>query len=68
MLSIGMKILFLGFTFKAGRILWHSKTLLKFKQRIRLLTNRNWALSNAYLKSQELYALRDGWIKLYYSQ
>jgi RNA-directed DNA polymerase len=150
---------FLGFTFKAGRIQWHSKTLLKFKQRIRLLTNRNWgvsmkyqlfktsqfirgwinyfgiancyqlcvdldhwirrrvrmaywrqwrkprtkvrnlmsrgvhvrtavacgitskgpwrssktpginqALSNAYLKSQGLYALRDGWIKLHYSQ
>jgi RNA-directed DNA polymerase len=150
---------FLGFTFKAGRIQWHPKTLLKFKQRVRSLTNRNWgvsmkyqlfktsqyirgwinyfgiancyqlcvdldhwirrrvrmaywrqwrkprtkvrslmrlgvriqtavacgvtskgpwrssktpginqALSNAYLKSQGLYALRDGWIKLHYSQ
>ena len=26
------------------------------------------ALSNAYLKSQGLYALRDGWIKLHYSK
>ena len=26
------------------------------------------ALSNAYLKSQGLYQLRDGWIKLHYSQ
>ncbi|SIS60704.1 hypothetical protein [Neptunomonas antarctica] len=28
----------------------------------------NQALSNAYLKSQGLYVLRDGWIKLHYSQ
>ncbi|HHF8233829.1 TPA: group II intron maturase-specific domain-containing protein, partial [Klebsiella pneumoniae] len=27
----------------------------------------NQALSNAYLKSQGLYALRDGWIKLHHS-
>jgi len=30
---------------EAGRIQWHSKALLKFKQRIRLLTNRNWGVS-----------------------
>jgi RNA-directed DNA polymerase len=150
---------FLGFTFQKGRIQWHPKTLLTFKQQIRRLTNRNWgvsmryqlfkisqylrgwvnyfgiancyqlcvdldhwirrrvrmaywrqwrkprtkvrnlmklgvrvqsavacgitskgpwrssktpgiqqALSNAYLKSQGLYALRDGWIKLHYSK
>jgi hypothetical protein len=28
----------------------------------------NQALSNAYLKSQGLYELRDGWIKLHHSQ
>jgi RNA-directed DNA polymerase len=28
----------------------------------------NQALSNAYLKYQGLYQLRDGWIKLHYSQ
>jgi len=28
----------------------------------------NQALSNVYLKSQGLYTLRDGWIKLDYSQ
>ena len=28
----------------------------------------NQALSNAYLKSQGLYALRDGWIKLHHSR
>ena len=32
---------FLGFTFRAGRIQWHPKTLLKFKQQVRRLTNRN---------------------------
>ncbi len=36
---------FLGFTFKNGQIKWHPKTLLKFKQRIRELTNRNWGVS-----------------------
>jgi RNA-directed DNA polymerase len=36
---------FLGFTFKAGRIHWHPKTLLKFKQQVRRLTNRNWGVS-----------------------
>ena len=33
---------FLGFTFRGGRIQWHPKTLLKFKQQVRRLTNRNW--------------------------
>jgi RNA-directed DNA polymerase len=28
----------------------------------------NQAISNAFLKSQGLYALRDGWIKLHCSQ
>ena len=36
---------FLGFTFKKGQIKWHPKTMLKFKQRIRELTNRNWGVS-----------------------
>jgi len=35
---------FLGFTFRAGRIQWHPKTLLKFKQQVRRLTNRNWGV------------------------
>jgi hypothetical protein len=33
---------FLGFTFRGGRIQRHPKTLLKFKQQVRRLTNRNW--------------------------
>ena len=28
----------------------------------------NQALSNVYLKSEGLYELRDGWIKLHYSE
>ncbi len=36
---------FLGFTFKSGRIQPSPKSLLKFKQEIRRLTNRNWGVS-----------------------
>ena len=32
------------------------------------ITGINQALSNAYLKSHGLYALRDGWIKLQHSK
>ena len=39
---------FLGFTFRSGQIKWHPKTLRKFKQRIRELTNRNWGVSMRY--------------------
>jgi RNA-directed DNA polymerase len=39
---------FLGFTFKVSRIQWHPKTLLKFKQQVRRLTNRNWGVSMHY--------------------
>ena len=34
---------FLGFTFKSGRIQSSAESLLKFKQKIRRLTNQNWA-------------------------
>ena len=36
---------FMGLTFRAERIQWHPKTLLKFKQQVRRLTNRNWGVS-----------------------
>lgn len=39
---------FLGFTFKSGRIQLHPKTLERFKQRVRQLTNRNWGVSMHY--------------------
>ncbi len=39
---------FLGFTFRGSRIQWHAKTLHKFKQEIRRLTNRNWGVSMRY--------------------
>lgn len=55
---------FLGFTFKAGRIQWHSKTLLKFKQRIRLLTNRNWGVSMKYQLFKTSQYIR-GWINYF---
>jgi len=55
---------FLGFTFKSGHIKWHPKTLLKFKQRIRELTNRNWGVSMRY----QLYKTSQfitGWINYF---
>ncbi|MGF1877323.1 hypothetical protein L4D77_18620 [Photobacterium frigidiphilum] len=39
---------FLVFTFRVNRIQWHPKTLLKFKQQVRRLTNRNWGVSMKY--------------------
>lgn len=55
---------FLGFTFVNGRIKWHPKTLLKFKQRIRELTNRNWGVSMRYqlFKTSQYIA---GWINYF---
>ena len=55
---------FLGFTFRAGRIQWHLKTLLKFKQRVRRLTNRNWGVSMQYQLFKISQFLR-GWINYF---
>lgn len=53
-----------GFTFKAGRIQWHPKTLLKFKQQVRRLTNRNWGVSMHYQLFKLSQYLR-GWINYF---
>lgn len=55
---------FLGFTFKAGRIQWHSTTLQKFKQQVRRLTNRNWGVSMRYQLHKLSQYLR-GWINYF---
>jgi RNA-directed DNA polymerase len=55
---------FLGFTFKGGRIQWHPKTLLKFKQQVRRLTNRNWGVSMHYQLFKISQYLR-GWINYF---
>ncbi len=55
---------FLGFTFRRGRIHWHSKTLHKFKQEIRRLTNRNWGVSMKYQLFKTSQYLR-GWINYF---
>ncbi|WP_293267913.1 reverse transcriptase domain-containing protein, partial [Neptunomonas sp.] len=52
---------FLGFTFRAGRIQWHPKTLQKFKQQVRRLTNRNWGVSMKYQLFKTSPFIR-GWI------
>ena len=53
-----------GFTFKANRIHWHPKTLLKFKQNVRKLTNRNWGVSMKYQLFKISQYLR-GWINYF---
>jgi RNA-directed DNA polymerase len=55
---------FPGFTFRAGRIQWHPKTLHKFKQQIRRLTNRNWGVSMKYQLFKTSQFLR-GWINYF---
>ena len=55
---------FLGFTFRAGRIHWHPKTLQKFKQQVRRLTNRNWGVSMKYQLFKISQYLR-GWINYF---
>ena len=55
---------FLGFTFRGGRIQWHVKTLLKFKQQIRRLTNRNWGVSMKYQLYKTSQFIR-GWINYF---
>jgi len=55
---------FLGFTFANGRIQWHSKSLQKFKQEVRKLTNRNWGVSMHYQLHKLSQYLR-GWINYF---
>jgi len=55
---------FLGFTFRGGRIQWHPKTLQKFKQQIRRLTNRNWGVSMKYQLFKTSQFIR-GWINYF---
>ncbi len=55
---------FLGFTFSHGNIKWHSKTVHKFKQKVRELTNRNWGVSMQYQLNELTLYLR-GWINYY---
>ena len=55
---------FLGFTFGYGRIQLHPKTLEKFKQQVRILTNRNWGVSMRYQLFKLSQYLR-GWINYF---
>jgi RNA-directed DNA polymerase len=55
---------FLGFTFQGGRIQWHPKSLHKFKQQVRRLTNRNWGVSMTYQLFKLSQYLR-GWINYF---
>lgn len=55
---------FLGFTFGAGRIQWHSSSLHNFKREVRRLTNRNWGVSMRYQIFRLSQYLR-GWINYF---
>ena len=55
---------FLGFTFQNGHIKWHPKTLHRFKQRIKELTNRNWGVSMHHQIDQVSRFVR-GWINYF---
>jgi RNA-directed DNA polymerase len=55
---------FLGFTFQGTRIQWHPKSLKKFKQQVRRLTNRNWGVSMKYQLFKLSQYLR-GWINYF---
>ena len=58
------KCQFLGFTFKSGRIQISPKSLLKFKQQIRRLTNRNWGVSMKYQLFKTSQFIR-GWVNYF---
>ena len=58
------KCQFLGFTFKSGRIQISPKSLLKFKQQIRRLTNRNWGISMKYQLFKTSQFIR-GWVNYF---
>lgn len=55
---------FLGFTFTSRHIKLHEKTLQKFKQKVRLLTNRNWGVSMQY-QLFKLGQYLSGWINYF---
>ena len=55
---------FLGFTFGAGRIQWHPRSLHKFKCEVRRLTNRNWGVSMRYQIFRLSQYLR-GWVNYF---
>jgi len=55
---------FLGFAFLRGKVKWHAKSLKKFKQKVRELTNRNWGVSMSYQLFKLTQYLR-GWINYY---
>ena len=55
---------FLGFSFRSGRIQIHPKTLERFKQKVRRLTNRNWGVSMRYQLFKTSQYLR-GWINYF---
>ncbi len=55
---------FLGFRFRGKQILWHLKSMDKFKHHVRELTNRTWGVSMR-TKLRKLSIYLRGWINYY---
>ncbi len=55
---------FLGFCFRGKYIVWHPKSVEKFKHRVRELTNRTWGVSMG-MKIRKLSIYLRGWINYY---
>ena len=55
---------FLGFSFLGRLIVWHPKSVEKFKHRVRELTNRSWGVS-MLTKIRKLSVYLRGWINYY---
>ncbi len=58
------KLSFLGFIFKAKKIVWSPKALANFKYRIREITGRSWGVSWSY-RYQQLRRYISGWINYF---
>jgi RNA-directed DNA polymerase len=58
------RIVFLGFTFKDGKIRWSDKALRKFKRRVKELTGRSWFVSMEY-RWDKLDQYVCGWMNYY---
>lgn len=55
---------FLGFSFQGKLIRWHPKSVVKFKRRVRELTQRSWGVSME-TKIRKLSVYLRGWINYY---
>jgi len=58
------KCKFLGFSFRRKKIIWHDKSMERFKYKVRKLTGRNWRVSMEY-RLKKLNEFLRGWCHYY---